>query len=165
MKGRTILTVILGCLMGVAFPILAGERPENPNKKKEGKAVERPLGPVKREVTAGDIFGGVEKYLVDQMKNHQERFSIIDSDKKILLTFGKVHNDKLYGLKDGSYFVCVDFKDDDGNAYDIDFFLKGRPGAMAVTETAVRKVNGNLRYDWKQEADGKWTKVSVNTDK
>ena len=32
---------------------------------------------------------------------------------------------------------------------------------MTVTETIVHKVNGKQRYDWKQDADGKWTKVAA----
>ncbi len=158
MKSRMMFAVMLGFLVMFGFSVLGGEHPEHPAKKKKEKAAE----PAKHEISTADIATGIEKHIADKTKAGGGKFSVVDGDKTLSLTLTKIHNDKLANLGDGSYFACVDFKGDDGNTYDVDFFLKGESGAMLVTETTVHKVNGTPRYNWKQEADGKWTKVSLN---
>ena len=54
-------------------------------------------------------------------------------------------------LSEKADFACVDMKAADGTAYDIDFLVAGKPGAMKVTETFVHKVNGKPLYNWKEE--------------
>jgi transglutaminase-like putative cysteine protease len=64
-------------------------------------------------------------------------------------------------LGDGVSFACVDLVGTDGPVYDVDFFMKGPPGAMKVTETSVHKVNGQPLYTWEQRRNGAWRKVPV----
>ena len=40
----------------------------------------------------------------------------------------------------------------------VDFFMKGPPGAMIVTETSVHKINGQPYYAWEQKRNGTWRK-------
>ena len=82
-------------------------------------------------------------------------------ERELALSLILVHLDKLARLKNGLFFACTDFQGDDGNTYDVDFYLKGRPGAMVVTEAMVHKVNGNRLYKWKQEGDGNWSRVAA----
>src|SRR5262249_8875159 len=49
----------------------------------------------------------------------------------------------------------------DGPVYDVDFFMKGSPGAMTVTETSVHKINGQPLYAWEQKREGTWRRVPV----
>ncbi len=117
--------------------------------------------PAKKAVTTKDIGDGIQKHIDDKSKEDKNgKFQVKDGEKDLALTLVKVHNDKLANLGGGSYFACVDFKGTDGNTYDVDFFLKGDPGAMTVTETNVHKVNGKPRYNWKEEG-GKWCKVDI----
>jgi transglutaminase-like putative cysteine protease len=55
----------------------------------------------------------------------------------------------------------VDLVGADGLVYDVDFFMKGPPGAMTVTETSVHKLNGQPFYAWEQRRNGAWRKVAV----
>ncbi len=80
--------------------------------------------------------------------------------RELALTLLKVHRDKLATLEHGTYFACTDLKGSDGKTYDVDFFLTGKPGAMAVTEATVHKIDGKPLYSWKQGADGHWTRIS-----
>jgi transglutaminase-like putative cysteine protease len=44
----------------------------------------------------------------------------------------------------------------------VDFFLEGEPGAMAVTQTTVHKLNGQPFYTWEQGEDDTWHTVPVD---
>ncbi len=41
--------------------------------------------------------------------------------------------------------------------------MKGRPGAMTVTETSVHNINGRPVYAWEQPDDGTWHRVPVKS--
>jgi transglutaminase-like putative cysteine protease len=72
-----------------------------------------------------------------------------------------VHLEYLADLGGGVEFACVDLVGTDGPVYDVDFFLRGEPGNMTVTETTVHKVNGQPLYAWEQKEDGTWRRVAV----
>jgi len=154
---RTIVALGIGCFTAAMLPFALAEHPkEHPSEHPS----EHPA-PKKKEVTTSDIADGIKKHIDDGTKMGGGKFKLKDGDKELSLALDKVHNDKLANLGGGSYFACVDFKGDDGNTYDVDFFLSGDAGAMKVTETIVHKVNGQPRYNWEQKADGTWTKVPL----
>ena len=92
-------------------------------------------------------------------KSSDKKFHTEYKGKDLALDLVKVHDDQLSSLGKGRYFACVDMKAADGTAYDIDFLVAGKPGAMKVTETFVHKVNGKPLYNWKEEG-GVWRKVA-----
>lgn len=169
---KVVFALALAYVTVLALPAVAGEhpaaQPEHPAKVSASEhpatggehPSEHPAAAPKKEVTTADISTGIRKYIADQTKANGGTFQVMDGDKKLMLTLIKVHEDKLANLGAGSYFACTDFTGTDGNKYDVDFFLTGDAGAMTVTETAIHKLNGTPRYTWKQEADGKWTKVT-----
>lgn len=73
----------------------------------------------------------------------------------------RVHTEYLSNLGPESHFACVDLADVDGDVYDVDFFLEGKPGDMGVTRTTLHKLNGKPFYTWKQRKDKTWHKVPV----
>ncbi len=148
MSKKTILAVAFAIACAYSVPTIAGEHPaEHPTKK---------------QVTVGDVADGIKKHIAEGTKAQGGVFKVKDGDGTLSLTLLKVHDDKLAILGPGNFFACTDLKGDDGNTYDVDFFLTGEPGAMKVTETNVHKVNGKPRYSWKQQDDGTWTKESVS---
>ena len=114
-----------------------------------------------KEVTTDDIAAGIKKHIDEKTKAGGGHFKLKAGEKELSLTLVKVHNDKLTSLGKGKHFACVDFKGTDGNTYDVDFFLKGEPGAMSVTDTGLHKTNGKPRYNWRQRKNGTWHKVKV----
>ncbi len=90
-----------------------------------------------------------------------KKFHVNYRGKNLALDLVKVHDDRLSSLGGGKYFACVDMKAADGRIYDIDFFMAGQPGSMAVTETSVHKINGKPLYNWKAQG-GVWKKVRVS---
>jgi hypothetical protein len=155
MISRIIVATILGFLITLALPA----RAEHPGS--EGMEHPATATAAKKVVTKEEIASGIQKHIDEQTKAGGGKFRFKDGDKELSLVLVKVHDDKLSALGDGSYFACVDFKGDDGNTYDVDFFLTGEPGAMSVTETSLHKVNGKPRYNWEKKADGAWNKVAV----
>jgi hypothetical protein len=113
----------------------------------------------KKEVSAADISAGIKKDIASKRKKSSDkRFHTEYKGKDLALDLVKVHDDAVSSLGNGKYFACVDMKAPDGTAYDIDFFMTGRPGSMNVTETSVHKINGKPLYDWKEKG-GIWKKV------
>ena len=111
--------------------------------------------------TIDDIAAGIEKHIAEQSKANGGYFKVPHKDMALSLELVRVHLEYLSHLGDGVSFACVDLVGTDGPVYDVDFFMKGPPGAMTVTETSVHKVNGQPLYAWEQRRNGSWRKVVV----
>jgi hypothetical protein len=137
--------------VGILSFILAGnqafgqEHPEHPQSSK-------------KQLNVKEFSEAVKAYIDKESKKHDGYFEVEDPvQKKILkLKLEKVHNDRLSALGNDVYFVCADFKADDGNVYDIDIFMKGKSkDDLTATDTKVHKQNGTPRYTWYEEG-GVW---------
>jgi len=112
-------------------------------------------------VTIDDIAVGIEKHIVGQSDTNGGYFKIHFKEKGLNLQLVRIHLEYLSDLGAGVHFACVDLVGADGPVYDVDFFMKGPPGAMTVTETSVHKINGQPLYLWEQRHNGTWRKVTV----
>ncbi len=113
------------------------------------------------KVTIDDIAAGIEKHVAEESKTNGGYFKLQYNKKELSLQLVRVHLEYLADLGRGVSFACVDLVGTDGPVYDVDFFMKGLPGAMVVTETSVHKINGKPLYAWEQRRDGTWRKVRV----
>ena len=107
------------------------------------------------------IQAGIEKHIAEKTRAGGGAFDLRFGDKNLSLKLVRVHTEYLARLAPKSHFACVDLVDVSGDVYDVDFFLKGDPGDMTVTETTVHKINGQPYYAWKQKSDGTWRRVFV----
>lgn len=112
-------------------------------------------------VSIEDIAAGIEKHIAEQSRTNGGYFKVRHKDNLLRLELVRVHLEYLSYLGNGVSFACVDLVGADGPVYDVDFFMKGRPGAMTVTETSVHKVNGQPLYAWSQKRNGTWRKVPL----
>ncbi len=113
------------------------------------------------KVTINAIAAGIEKHIAEQSKTNGGYFKLQHNKKELNLELVRVHLEFLADLGSGVSFACVDLVGTDGPVYDVDFFMKGPPGAMAVTETSVHKINGKPLYAWGQRRNGTWLRVAV----
>ena len=88
-------------------------------------------------------------------------FTLPFEEKELKLKLVRVHTEYLANLGPRYHFACVDVADIEGDLYDVDFFLKGDPGSMTVTETTVHKINGQPFYTWEQKEDKTWQRVAI----
>jgi hypothetical protein len=102
------------------------------------------------------IQAGIEKHISEQSRIGGGYMRLEYEGESLALKLVKVHTEYLAYLGPGSYFACVDLATDEGNVYDVDFFLGGEADAMVVTETTVHKINGKRLYVWAQNDDGTW---------
>jgi transglutaminase-like putative cysteine protease len=114
-----------------------------------------------RPVTIDEIAAGIEKHIAEQSKANGGYFRLRHQKKELDLQLVRVHLEYLAHLGRGVSFACVDLVGTDGPVYDVDFFMKGPPGAMTVTETSVHKINSQPLYLWEQKRNGTWRKVPV----
>lgn len=132
------------------------QRQQRPGGRRGGNANRQAA----REVTAQELANMVQRYVERQTTLQGGAFVYYDQEtqKPLVLTLDKVHEDRLAKTGENSYFVCADFKSPEGKAYDLDFFLTGggqrRP---RVTEISIHKAEGRERYSW-VEANGVWQK-------
>ncbi|MCF7972939.1 MAG: transglutaminase-like domain-containing protein [Phycisphaerae bacterium] len=113
------------------------------------------------DVVTADIQAGIEHHIEEQIRLGDGYFKLPFGDKELRLKLVRVHTEYLATLGPRSHFACVDLASTDGNVYDVDFFLKGDPNAMTVTETTVHKINGQPYYVWVQNADKTWQRSKV----
>lgn len=112
-------------------------------------------------VSIDDIAAGIEKYIAERSAESGDYFKLQYNKQDLSLQLVRVHLEYLADLGDGVHFACVDLIGADGPVYDVDFFMKGPPGAMTVTETSVHKINGQPLYLWEQKRNGTWRRVRV----
>ena len=113
-------------------------------------------------VVTTDIKAGIEQH-IEELSNENDGFFPIEFEgKQLTLKLVRVHMEYLANLGPRRHFACVDLATEDGNVYDVDFFLSGDPGDMTVTETTVHKLNGRPYYLWREQEDGVWVHVEAD---
>ncbi len=132
-----------------------------PNEKKESASKEKSK-PVPK-VDIADIETGIKSYIDNKTKEADGYFHVKDENKELRLKLVRVHTEYLSNLGPNRHFACVDLADENGDVYDVDFFMEGKPGAMDVTETTVHKLNGKPFYSWKQKEDKTWHRVPIES--
>ncbi len=158
MISRLIVTVAAALFVAPAPLVSGAEHPEHPKQSAEHAK----KGGAEKQVSKSDISAGIKTNIDAKTKKSSDgKFHVKYQGQDLALDLIRVHDDRLSDLGSGKYFACVDMKGTDGKTYDIDFFLTGQPGTMAVTETAVHKIDGKPLYDWKEE-NGKWHKVPAD---
>ena len=153
---KTLIYKTVACLGIFSFFLLGNqafgqEHPEHPQSSK-------------KQLNVKEFSEAVKAYIDKESQKHKGYFEVEDlTQKKTLkLKLEKVHDDRLSALGNDVYFVCADFKADDGNVYDIDIFMKGKSkDNLVATDTKVHKQNGTPRYSWYEEG-GVWKTKGLN---
>ncbi len=148
MRHFTLLITCLCLFAGQTF----GQGDEHPEHPEEEKQQEQSL-------TIEEFADAAKKYIKQKSKENGGYFMVKDEkqDKTLKLKLEKVHRKRLSHLGNNVYFVCADFKGQDGKTYDIDIFMKGtsKENLEVTRDPMVHKVNGEERFTWHKE-DGVW---------
>ena len=151
-KPRILIPVLI-----IVFAACSSPSPREGEKKAANPA------PAARKVSIGEIETGIKQYIDAETKKDDGYFHVKDKDRELRMKLVRVHTEYLSNLGPKEHFACVDLADVSGDVYDVDFFLRGEPGDMTVTETSVHKLNGKPFYSWKQREDKTWHRVPVET--
>jgi hypothetical protein len=161
---RISLQVILMGLLVAGLPFLmvqAGEHPaehpEHPTKE-AAEHPEHPENPAANEPPSMDAVASfLEDYSAKMAKSGDGWMSIADDQTKgeRKMVLDKIHRERLAKTGENTYFVCADFKDEDGKVWDLDFWVTQSEHGLKVSETMIHKEAGEPRYTW-FEADGIW---------
>ena len=137
-----------------------------PNEKEDSKekvSDKKNTSKIIPKVDISDIETGIKSYIDTKTKEADGYFHVKDENKELRLKLVRVHTEYLSNLGPNRHFACVDLADENGDVYDVDFFMEGEPGAMDVTETTVHKLNGKPFYSWKQKEDKTWHRVPIES--
>lgn len=149
-------TLCLAAAFGLLFSCAQTPVASEPIQLRPGLIETAPVERVTRE-----IQDGIEAHIKEQTRLGGGVFVLSDGDKTLDLKLVRVHTEYLANLGPDRHFACIDLATADGQVYDVDFFLKGKPGAMTVTETTIHKRNGQPRYVWEQLPDDTWVRVDA----
>ncbi|WMN06656.1 transglutaminase domain-containing protein [Marivirga arenosa] len=133
------------------------------SSEKNSSEVSKTENKVVTKVDIADIEKGIKAYIKNKTKEADGYFHVKDENKELRLKLVRVHTEYLSNLGPNRHFACVDLADENGDVYDVDFFMEGKPGAMDVTETTVHKLNGKPFYSWKQKEDKTWHRVPIES--
>lgn len=150
MKQQTICLTLIVAFISLASLLVAA-----------GGGAKIVFSPLPGLVTS-DIQAGIESHIEEKTIQDGGFFKLPFAKKELRLKLVRVHTEYLANLAPGKHFACVDLVDAAGDVYDVDFFLAGDPGEMAVTETTVHKINGQPYYAWEQKKDKTWHKVPAS---
>lgn len=111
-------------------------------------------------LVSADLETSIRRHIDEQKAANAGLFPIRFEDREIKLKLVRVHTEYLGTIEDDLHFACVDLATEDGNVYDVDFFLRGEASNAVVTETMVHKLNGKPYFVWEQEPDQTWVRKS-----
>jgi transglutaminase-like putative cysteine protease len=113
-------------------------------------------------VVTADIQTGIEHHIETLSRESGGHFPLTVDGQPLALQLVRIHTEYLATLGPQEHFACVDLVDVKGDVYDVDFFMHGDPGRMAVTETIPHKVNGKPFYFWQQNKDKTWKRIAID---
>ncbi|MBE9503424.1 MAG: hypothetical protein IME96_04555 [Proteobacteria bacterium] len=150
LKIKSVLMIVLFLFIASTSITTAGEHP-----------ADHPAGE-QSAVTTETIAKAIDAHVKNESNQKGGYFIVEDrvAKKTLSLKLDKIHRERLSAIDKGHYFACVDFTNEDGKKYDIDFFLKDKKGKLKVTETMVHKEEGKERYNWVKKGDF-WVKKPV----
>ena len=114
-----------------------------------------------KKVSIQDIERGIRANIEARTKEGGGYFNFQKDTVALNLKLVRVHTEYLSVLGPDKFFACVDLATENGDVYDMDFFLKGTADAMEVTRLDVHKLNGKPYYTWKQGENKSWYTVPV----
>jgi len=115
----------------------------------------------KKKVTIQQVDRGIRANIQTRIKEGNGYFNFQNDTMDLSLKLVRVHTEYLSILGRKKFFACVDLATDNGDVYDVDFFMNGDADDMRVTGTSVHKLNGKPYYTWKKRKDKTWYTVPV----
>ena len=146
-------------ILFIAALILLGSC--QPQENKETLQSEKVSNESTEKITIADVERGIRANIDSRTKEGGGYFNFTNDTTDFSLKLVRVHTEYLSVLKKDEFFACVDLATEDGDVYDMDFFLKGTRDEMQVTRTTLHKLNGKPYYSWKQKKDKTWFTVPV----
>lgn len=113
------------------------------------------------KVTINDVERGIRANIDTRTREGGGFFHFTNDTTEFSLKLVRVHTEYLSVLSPNEFFACVDLATEEGDVYDVDFFLRGTRDDMNVTKTTLHKLNGKPYYTWKQAKDKTWFTVPV----
>ncbi len=130
-------------------------------EKGQTSQIQKNSGKSIRKAKISEIEEGIKNFIEAYSQENDGHFVVEEKDKELRLKLVRVHTEYLSNLGPERFFACVDLADQNGDVYDVDFFMEGEPGKMKVTSTSLHKLNGKPFYTWQQLPDKTWEKVPV----
>jgi transglutaminase-like putative cysteine protease len=108
------------------------------------------------------LEGSIRRHIEQARAANAGTFPIAFEGQNLRLKLVRVHTEYLSTVGENLHFACVDLATEEGDVYDVDFFLAGDSADARVTETMVHKRNGQPFYVWEQGEDERWERRPVD---
>ena len=113
------------------------------SSEKENKRPQIDSSSVSQKASIQDVEEGIRANIDAKTKAGDGYFTFWNDSIELSLKLVRVHTEYLSVLGTNEFFACVDLATENGDVYDVDFFLEGTVGEMKVTQTDVHKLNEN----------------------
>lgn len=134
---------------------------QSPNSEEAKEQTIAETATSKKKVTIEEVEAGIRANIEARVKDGEGYFNYQKDSVDLSLKLVRVHTEYLSVLGPNEFFACVDLATENGDVYDMDFFMSGEPGDMKVTRTDLHKLNGKPYYTWKKAEDKTWYTVPV----
>jgi transglutaminase-like putative cysteine protease len=147
------LNILLSTTLFIFVTCQSNDKKTEQTQQKTDKEHDKP--------TIADVEQGIRRHIDTKTINNNGYFSFNNDTSVLNLKLVRVHTEYLSVLSSREFFACVDLATENGDVYDIDFFLKGNKDEMEITHTNLHKLNGKPYYTWMQNKDKTWITVPV----
>lgn len=96
----------------------------------------------------------IQKYIENEISLLGGHFLFFDQETRrpLALNFHGINPKRIHSIGQAEFMACVDMSTDDGQKYDLDFFVKTREhGDFEVTNITIHCAQDQLRYKWYEE--------------
>ncbi len=114
-----------------------------------------------KTVNADTVSQFIKNYINTQLTDDGAAFYFLNDTLDIQLKFKNIH--QIHNpLKTVNHFsVCVDMVNNNGDLYDIDFFLKQENDSIRFVSTQLHKFDDQPQYIWKKAKNETWQQIPI----
>ena len=112
-------------------------------------------------ITIENVTEIIENYIYEESKDNGGDYYFKNDSLKVQLKLKRVHGLHIPLADTTTFSVCVDMTSDNGDLYDIDFFLRKDSDTIKVKRIQFHECNDQPRYVWDKDSNGNWLTIPI----
>lgn len=120
-----------------------------------------PMQQTTHEITIESVQNTIKTYIYEQSNDNGDYFNFKNDSLNVNLKLKKIHQLHIPINDSNSFSVCVAMASDNGDLYDIDFFLKKNKDSIRVERTQLYEFDDQPLYVWDKDSSGSWITIPI----
>ena len=114
------------------------------------------------EITIESLTPIIENHINRQSKANKGFYNFKNDSVDVQLKFKEIHKLHTPLPDSNSFSVCVDMVNENGDLYDIDFFLEQKNDSIQIVLSQLHKFDDQPQYIWNKDKNGTWEKTPID---